>query len=251
MIIHADVLDGIKQIEDNRIHLVLTSPPYNIGIEYTNHSDSLPYGDYLNWLSRVWAAIIPKMVHGGRICINIGENKRKDARIPPYIAISNQLLSLGLIYRGTIIWNKNSAACHTAWGSWRSASNPHIVPRHEYILCYSKASMGLEDSGIGGSTMSDEEFMSCTHSVWSIGTAKNDSHPCPYPLELAKRLINFYTFRGQTILDPFAGTGTTGIAAAQLGRSYILIDNSLAYCRLMQSRLRQNWKVDEILEVNI
>ena len=246
MILHGDVIKCIDQLIDESIHLIITSPPYNIGIQYANHYDDMPYTCYLDWLNDVWSAIIPKMAPGGRICINIGENKRHPSGIPTYAAIAHQLSTLGLLYRGTIIWNKNSAACHTAWGSWRSASNPHIVPRHEYILCYSKGSLKLDGTD---SDIEAEMFMSCTRSVWSIGTAKEDGHPCPFPLDLARRLIQFYSFRCQMILDPFAGSGTVGVAAAQLGRRYVLIDNSKDYCELMKSRLRTHWAIDEIMEV--
>ena len=237
-IILGDVLEVLPRIPGECVHLIITSPPYNLEKNYEHHSDDLEDREYLGWMRRVWEACERVLVPGGRICINIGKNKRQYITNPTYSAFIQQLVEMRMLYRGTIIWNKHSAAKHCAWGSWQSPSNPHIVPRHEYIIVFSKGQWKL-DGPKDGIDITDEEFMACTRSVWSFGTEskKRIGHPAPFPEKLPERLIKFYTYRGQTVLDPFAGSGTVGLVAARLGRHFILADNSPAYCELARERI--------------
>lgn len=237
-ILHGDVLEKLAELSAGDAHLVVTSPPYNLGIDYNNHHDELSEEDYLAWTNKVWAECNRVLCDGGRLCINIGENKRDNIQQPTFSAFIQQCIGLEMLYRGTIIWNKNSAAKHCAWGSWKSPANPHIVPRHEYILIFSKKQYKLQGDA-EGVDISKEQFMEYTRSVWNFGTEsrKRIGHPAPFPVELPARLIRFYTYKGQTVLDPFGGSGTTGVAAKQLGRNYILIDNSEEYCKLAEERL--------------
>ena len=237
-IILGDVLDVLAKIPRESVHLIITSPPYNLEKGYEEHSDDLEDKAYLAWMRSVWEAALEVLAPGGRLCVNIGENKRQYITHPTYSAFIQQLVELRMLYRGTIIWNKHSAAKHCAWGSWKSPSNPHIVPRHEYIIAFSKGQWKLEGKR-EDIDISDEEFMACTRSVWVFGTEskKRIGHPAPFPETLPERLIRFYTFRGQTVLDPFAGSGTVGLVAARLGRHFILGDNSPAYCELARKRI--------------
>ena len=237
-IVHGDVLAVLAALPRESVHLIVTSPPYNLEKPYAGHGDDLEDRAYLAWMRKVWAACKRVLVPGGRLCVNIGENKRQTITNPHYSAFIQQLVGLRMLYRGTIIWNKHSAAKHCAWGSWQSPSNPHLVPRHEYIIVFSKGQWKL-DGPKDGVDITDEEFMSCTRSVWVFGTESRTriGHPAPFPEALPERLIKFYTFRGQTVLDPFAGSGTVGVVAARLGRHFILGDNSPEYCELARKRI--------------
>ena len=237
-ILLGDVLAVLAKVPRESVHLVITSPPYNLDKDYEQHGDDLDYGAYLAWMRSVWAAAIHTLVPGGRLCVNIGENKRQNITYPTYSAFIQQLVDLGMLYRGTIIWNKHSAAKHCAWGSWKSPSNPHVVPRHEYILAFSKGRWKL-DGAAADADITDTEFMACTRSVWVFGTEskKRVGHPAPFPETLPERLIKFYTYRGQTVLDFFGGSGTVGLVAARLGRHFILGDNSPQYCELARRRI--------------
>jgi len=159
---------------------------------------------------------------------------------PTYSAFIQQCVNMKMLYRGTIIWNKESAAKHTAWGSWKSASNPHIVPRHEYILIFSKDEWRLENGG-EESDITDKEFMTYTRSIWNFAPEKRKrvNHPAPFPRELPYRLIRFYSFPDQIILDMFGGSGTTGVVARELNRKFILIDNSKEYCEYALDRIKK------------
>jgi len=237
-IVCGDVLAVLRKIPAESVHLIVTSPPYNLDKDYDAHDDALDYSDYLAWMESVWRACLNVLVPGGRLCVNIGENKRQNITYPTFSAFIHQLVDLEMLYRGTIIWDKNSAAKHCAWGSWRRPSNPHIVPRHEYIIAFSKGQWKLEGDR-GDISISTKDFITCTRSVWNMGTEskKRIGHPAPFPEALPWRLINFYTFQGMTVLDPFAGSGTVGLVAAQLGRRFILGDNSEKYCELARQRI--------------
>jgi len=238
-IICGDAITELRKIPDSSVHLVITSPPYNLDMPYKNHKDSMPYDDYLKWMGEVWKETKRILVPGGRLCINIGENKRQNITFPTYSAFVQQCITLGMLYRGTLIWNKHSAAKHCAWGSWKSASNPHIVPRHEYILIFSKNEWKLKSDR--KSDITDKEFMEYTRSIWTFApeSRKAIGHPAPFPEELPYRLIRFYSFPGQTVLDMFGGSGTVGVVAKRLGRNFILIDNSEEYCRLASNRIKK------------
>lgn len=236
-IICGDALDTLRALPAESVHLAITSPPYNLDKPYANHDDDLDYEDYLDWMGEVWAATKRVLVPGGRLCINIGENKRQNITEPTYSAFIRQLVELDMLYRGTVIWNKHSAAKHCAWGSWKSCSNPHIVPRHEYIIVFSRDQFKL-DGDADTSDLTADEFMTATRSVWEFGPESRTriGHPAPFPMELPRRLIKFYSYPGNIVLDMFAGSGTVGLAASELGRRYLLIDNSAEYCRLAQQR---------------
>ena len=236
-IICGDALNTLREFPAECVHLAITSPPYNLDKDYEQHGDNLADAEYLAWMQQVWAETLRVLVPGGRLCINIGENKRQNISNPTYSAFIQQLVELGMLYRGTIIWNKNSAAKHCAWGSWQSCSNPHIVPRHEYIIAFSKGQWRL-DGNRADCDITAEEFITCTRSVWMLGTERKSriGHPAPFPVELPRRLIKFYSYRGSVVLDMFAGSGTTGVAASELDRRFILIDNSPTYCELAQLR---------------
>jgi len=239
-VICGDALETLKKLPDNSIHLVITSPPYNLDMPYKNHKDNMSYDGYLKWMEKIWKETKRVLISGGRLCINIGENKRKDVGNPTYSAFIQQCVNMKMLYRGTIIWNKESAAKHTAWGSWKSASNPHIVPRHEYILIFSKDEWRLENGG-EESDITDKEFMTYTRSIWNFAPEKRKrvNHPAPFPRELPYRLIRFYSFPDQIILDMFGGSGTTGVVARELNRKFILIDNSKEYCEYALDRIKK------------
>jgi len=140
--------------------------------------------------------------------------------------------------KGEIIWQKGKGASGScAWGSWRSAKAPRLRDLHEYLLVFAKQSYGRPDKG--ESTIDRDEFMAATLSIWDIPpeSAKRVGHPAPFPVELASRVIQLYSYLDDVVLDPFLGSGTTCVAAKQLGRKYIGFDISEEYCSLARERL--------------
>jgi len=238
--------EHMKEIPDNSLHLMVTSPPYNVSKEY---DDDLSLTEYLEMLRNVFSETYRVLVNGGRACINVANLGRK-----PYIPlsdyISNMMEDIGFLMRGEIIWNKGAGAgVSMAWGSWKSASNPVLRDVHEYILVFSKGSFKRTKSKEQENTIEKEQFMEWTKSVWSMKTesAKKIGHPAPFPVELPHRLIQLYTFRGDVILDPFMGSGSTAIAALNSSRSYIGYDIDPEYIKLAEERIfpyRNQMRID-------
>ena len=256
-IIHADVLDGLKQIPDGTVSLVVSSPPYNLKINYDNHQDEMPYRDYLNWLKEIFIECKRTLRTGGRIAINMAtitnRQQDKDKEYFRFLGkhLGNLMDEIGMLPFAEIVWYKQDAAGKkTAWGSYCSCSLPVIRSTHEYIYVFSKDQFKLE----GDSELSDigpKEFNDWTFSTWFISpeTRNLGNHPVPYPEELVKRVIKLFSYRGDLILDPFVGTGTTTAVAAEYGRRWLGIDNSETYVRYATKRTEEAFSRNKQLEL--
>jgi site-specific DNA-methyltransferase (adenine-specific) len=235
-VIYRSSCEEMKELPDCSVHLMVTSPPYNVGKEYDNN---LTLEEYLAFLMRVWKETYRVLVPGGRACINIANVGRKPY-IPLHASIMRDMIDLGFLMRGEIIWDKAaSASTSTAWGSWQSATNPTLRDTHEYILVFSKGSYRREKMDGRKSTISKEEFLEFTKSVWGFPSesAKKVGHPAPFPVELPYRLIQLYTFSNEVVLDPFMGSGQTAIAARKAGRRFMGYEISEDYIKLAQKRI--------------
>jgi site-specific DNA-methyltransferase (adenine-specific) len=156
--------------------------------------------------------------------------------------IVEDMIDLGFLMRGEIIWNKaSSAGTSTAWGSWLSAKNPTLRDVHEYIMVFSKGAYGRKNVNDRISTISKEQFLEFTKSVWTFPaeSARKVGHPAPFPVELPYRLIQLYTFEGEVLLDPFMGSGQTAIAAMKTSRHYVGYEIDEEYAELAESRIRK------------
>lgn len=240
----SDVLEGMKLIPDNSVSLILTSPPYNVGIKYENYSDSMEYESYISWLKSVFHECYRVLKSGGRLVVNHDstvnhESKEECYFRPLYADLCNINKDVGFKFFTDIAWYKQQVVGRaTAWGSWMSCSTPIVRRNHEYLIVWSKESYTL----IGDSEKSDmtkEEFENYTMSFWDIKpeTKRDTGHPAPFPEELAKRVIKLYSYRDDLILDPFSGSGTTCYVAKMLHRNYIGIDNSERYIQIAKNRL--------------
>jgi len=232
--------EDMAMIPDNSLHLMITSPPYNVSKEY---DEDLSLSEYLKILNRVFSETYRVLVNGGRACINIANLGRK-----PYIPlsdyISDMMIKIGFNMRGEVIWNKaSSASPSTAWGSWKSASNPILRDIHEYILVFSKGEYKRErkktEIAIKKNTISKEDFMEWTKSIWTFKaeSARRIGHPAPFPIELPYRLIQLFSFTTDIILDPFMGSGTTAIAALKCDRSFVGFEVNESYIKLIKKRV--------------
>jgi len=226
--------ENMKELPDNSVHLMITSPPYNVSKEY---DEDLSLEEYLTLLKNSFKETFRVLVNGGRACINVANLGRK-----PYIPLSDYISKImyetGFNMRGEIIWNKAaSASPSTAWGSWLSAANPILRDIHEYILIFSKGDYKRE-KGEKDNSITKEQFMEWTKSIWTINaeSARRIGHPAPFPEELPFRLIQLYSFVGDEILDPFMGSGTTAIAAIRSDRKFIGYDISKEYIKLAEKR---------------
>lgn len=236
-----DNLDLLKQLEDNTVHLTVTSPPYNLDIGYDTYNDKRNYEGFLLWLKARFQELYRVTVSGGRVCINTGsvfdENKEYRAL---HMDIRNFMLDIGWKHRGEIIWNKNQITKRTAWGSWQSPSNNKILPPFEYIEVYYKETPKLEGDKEKVDITRDE-FIQYTNALWTFApeSKKKIGHPAPYPEELVYRLVKFYSYQDNIVLDLFNGSGTTTKVAKNLNRKYIGFDLSENYCEIAQKRLEE------------
>ncbi len=229
--------ESMDELPDSSIHLMVTSPPYNAQKEY---DEDLSLEDYLALLNRVWMETYRVLVPGGRVCINVANLGRKPY-IPLHGFIIEQMLSIGFLMRGEVIWDKAaSASPSTAWGSWMSASNPVLRDVHEYILVFCKAGF-KRPKGERENTIQKEDFLAWTKSVWQFQAvqARSVGHPAPFPIELPHRCIQLYTYKDDVVLDPFAGSGTTCLAAAQDDRHFVGYEINQAYCTLAEKRINE------------
>ena len=225
----------MTELPDCSVHLVITSPPYNVGKEY---DADLTIEEYRTLLRGVFQECYRVLVEGGRACINVANIGRK-----PYISlntlVANVMIDLGYLMRGEIIWNKGaSAGTSCAWGSWRSPSNPVLRDIHEYILVFSKESFSLLGEN---ATIDRDDFLECTKSIWDFPaeSARKVGHPAPFPVELPRRLIELYSYQGDVVLDPFIGSGSSAVASVKTGRRWIGYDTSNDYCNLTRRRVQE------------
>lgn len=230
--------ENMEELPDNSVHLMVTSPPYNVGKEY---DDNLTLQEYRQFLKQVWGEVYRTLVPGGRACINIANLGRRPY-IPLHAFIVEDMLDLGFLMRGEIIWNKaTSSSPSTAWGSWLSAANPTLRDIHEYILVFSKGMFSRKNTSRRRSTISREEFLEFTKSVWKFPAepAHAVGHPAPFPVELPYRLLQLYTFKGEIILDPFIGSGQAAMAAIKTNRHYVGYEINEEYVKLAERRIQE------------
>ncbi len=227
--------EDMSELPDNSVHLMVTSPPYNVSKEY---DQNLTLDEYRGLIHRVLSETYRVLVTGGRACINIANLGRKPY-LPLHAFLIEDILRIGFLMRGEIIWNKaSSASPSTAWGSWLSASNPVLRDVHEYILVFSKESFSRHGQD-RQSTIEKDDFLAWSKSVWEFPavSARKVGHPAPFPEELPRRLIELYSFNHEVVLDPFCGSGTTCLAAYKANRHYVGYEINQEYILLAQNRL--------------
>jgi len=224
---------NMKDIPSSSVHLIFTSPPYFEAKKEYQKEQTLD--QYLVMIHCMMRESMRVLINGGRLVVNIANVGRN-----PYTSINMHinLMADGLkfIKRGEIIWDKGaSTGGSTAWGSWRSASNPTLRDVHEYLLVFSKCSAKREKPH-GINSVSAADFAVSTQSVWHISSvsAKKRKHPAPFPIELARRIIDLYSFVGDIVLDPFMGSGTTLETAVLMKRHYVGIDIMPEYIKLAE-----------------
>ncbi|MCY4041791.1 MAG: site-specific DNA-methyltransferase [Gammaproteobacteria bacterium] len=220
--------------------LVVTSPPYNVGKEYdgTEEGDALSYKDYLKFTKRWLRNCYHWTRTTGRLCINVSIDKNRNGKQPLSADVTRLAMDVGWKYHATIVWNEGNISRRTAWGSWMSASAPHIIAPVEVIIVLYKDEWKRERQGT--SDITRDEFMEWVFGIWTFNgeSAKRIGHEAPFPRVLPERLIKLLSFPGDTVLDPFAGSGTTLIEAVNRGRNAIGVEIEDNYCQLTLDRIK-------------
>lgn len=243
---------NMDRVRPSSVALVVTSPPYFAGKAYEEAlgEGHIPatYVEYLTMLEDVFAECVAKLEPGGRIAVNVANLGRK-----PYRSLSADVIGilqdrLGLLLRGEVIWRKaRGAGGNCAWGSFKQPANPVLRDLTERVVIASKgrfdravdraerARRGLPHEA----TTTADEFLDATIDVWELApeSATRVGHPAPFPVELPQRLIDLYTYKGDVVLDPFMGSGTTAVAAVRTGRHYLGYDTDEGYARAARERV--------------
>ncbi|ABR31327.1 DNA methyltransferase [Thermosipho melanesiensis] len=241
-----EAIQGIKlinedflktRIPENSIDLIVTSPPYNVGIPYNSHNDKITYKDYLIWTEKWLTKAFQLSKPDGRMCLNIPLDKNKGGQQSVYADIVYLAKKIGWKYHSTIIWNEGNISRRTAWGSWLSASAPYVIAPVETIVILYKETWKKQKRG--KSDILREEFIEWTNGLWTFSgeSKKKIGHPAPFPFELPKRCIKLFSYVGDVILDPFLGSGTTAIAAFRLKRKVIGVEIDKKYFELAIKRI--------------
>jgi len=234
-------------VQEGTIDLIVTSPPYNVDIKYNSYDDRIPYDIYLEFTEKWLAKAFKLLKDDGRFCLNIPLDKNKGGQQSVYADIIGIAKKIGFKYHATIVWNEQNISRRTAWGSWLSATAPYVIAPVEMIAVLFKQRW-KKTSGSGKSDISREEFIEWTNGVWTfMGESKSRvGHPAPFPVELPKRCIKLFSFVGDTVLDPFLGSGSTLIACVLTGRKGIGIEIDKNYCEIAKKRLLKEAKVEQI-----
>jgi len=253
-----DSRQALAQFPNESVHLIVTSPPYWNLKEYPQADGQLgaidDFDEFLVQLARVWAHAYRLLVPGGRLVIVVGDvlvPRRRYGRhlvFPLHAAIQEQCRTIGLDNLAPIIWYKIGNAQFEAPGnSGRFLGKPYepngIVKNDiEYLLFQRKPGGYRQPTSASRvlSVLPDSLHHDCFQQIWTITGASTKNHPAPYPLTLVDRLIRMFSFVGDTVLDPFMGTGTTNLGAARWGRNSIGVDITPAYIDLSHTRLRNH-----------
>lgn len=235
-ILNDDIL-VTNQIRQESVDLIVTSPPYNVDINYNSHDDKTTYKDYLlftrKWLSKCYELAKPD----GRFCLNIPLDKNRGGQQSVYADITGIAKKVGWKYHCTIIWNEQNISRRTAWGSWMSASAPFVIAPVEVIVVLYKQQW--KKMNPGKSDISRDEFLEWTNGVWTFSgeSKKKIGHPAPFPVELPKRCVKLFSYVGDTVLDPFLGSGSTLVACRRYGRKGLGVEIDGQYCELAARRV--------------
>ena len=245
-------------IEDEAVHLVVTSPPYWILKKYRDHKDQLgdveDYEKFLQELDRVWEHCYRILVPGGRlicvvgdVCLSRRKNEGRHTVVPLHASIQEHCRKIGYDNLTPIIWHKIAIAVFEASGNGAGflgkPYEPNAVIKNdiEFILMERKPG-GYRKPTVATrvlSVISEDNHKQWFQSIWSgVTGASTRNHPAPYPEELAERLIRMFSFVGDTVLDPFMGTGTTTVAAAKWGRNSIGVEIDSHYFEMAEKRIR-------------
>tara|TARA_B100001248_G_scaffold261639_1_gene253458 strand:- start:1897 stop:2706 length:810 start_codon:yes stop_codon:yes gene_type:complete len=246
---------NMSELEDGSVNLIITSPPYWTLKDYENQDQiglgSSSYDFYINELNKVWKECVRVLAPDGKICINImpflltgkaARFKRRETRLVLGDIEKFMDQTLEMYQYGLYIWDKRKIARFSSFGSYPYPPNIFTTYPYEWITVFSKegkrpkVTKEIKEK----SKITTEEWQKwAINSIWEMqpASAKREKHPAPFPDELPRRLIKLHSFYGDTVLDPFLGTGTTAKVSLELGRKAIGYELNKEYKPLIKSKL--------------
>jgi len=247
-IYQGDCLEVLRTFPDESINFIVTSPPYNIKIDYGIYKDNLEWKDYYLWCEKWLKELFRVLKSDGRICINhylsLGNAKERTA---PLMEINSIALKIGFKHHSVAVWQDITLAKRTAWGSWLSASAPYINSPFEGILIMYKSNWKRRERG--KDTIKKEDFIKLTRGIWKIPTERKQLTKANFPIILPEKCINLLTFERDIVLDCFMGSGTTAIACLKTNRRFVGIELSKEYCKIAEERIQKEVSQTKLNEV--
>lgn len=250
----------MSKLPENSIHLVVTSPPYSVGINYDTYDDNTTISQYLDFSEQWLKGAYRILKDDGRICVNVPYEinlKERGGRIFIVSEIWNVMKKIGFNWFGIIDLEEDSPhrSKTTAWGSWMSPSQPYLYnPKECIIIAYKNSPKKLEKGEPqwkGEPTVTEEgktkivyqeedkrDFMELVFGQWKY---LNDSRPmtkATFSMDIPKKAIKILSYKNDIILDPFAGSGTSCVAAEILDRRWVGIELSSNYCEIAKQRIQ-------------
>jgi len=240
VLFQGDVLN-VDTFEKEFADLIVTSPPYNVGIEYSSNNDELSYEKYLEFSDKWMSNCFKWSKSQARFLLNIPLDKNKGGQKSVGADLTHIAQKVGWKYHSTIIWNEGNISRRTAWGSWLSASAPYVIAPVELILVLYKDDW-KKTNGTKISDITKEQFMDWTNGVWTFNgeSKKRIGHPAPFPRDLPHRAIKLFSFVKDIVFDPFTGSGTTLIEAVNNNRIAVGLEIDSNYCELAKNRIMNN-----------
>ena len=245
----------MSELADQSVHLIITSPPYWQLKDYGTEDQigfNESYESYINQLNIVWQECYRVLHDGCRLCINIGDQFARSVYYGRYkvIPIHSEIIhfceTVGFDFMGQIIWQKattmNTTGGGAVMGSYPYPRNGIVKLDSEYILLFKKQGKAPKPTKEQkeASAMTNEEWNSYFSGHWHFNGARQDKHLAMFPEELPKRLIKMFSFVGETVLDPFVGSGTTSAVAKGLGRNSVGYEINPEFIPIIKERLGGN-----------
>lgn len=237
-IYNEDCLITMSKIPDDTIDLVVTSPPYNIGIDYDVYRDNLPWEVYFKWCEKWLKEVYRILKPDGRIALNhylsLGDSRE---RVSPISELMKIMGEIGFKHHTIAVWTDRTLAKKTAWGSWLSASAPYINSPFEGIIINYKRYWKKQTKGV--SDIRKEEFIELTRGIWEIKTENRGLTKANFSEDFAEKVIKLLSYQGDLVYDPFMGSGTVAKVAILNKRRFIGSEISSKYCEIANERLKQ------------
>jgi len=222
-------------LPDGVVNLIVTSPPYGLGVSYINSDDDqgyVPYMETVNaWCTEMYRVATPQ----GRLCLNVPLDITRGGVQPIYADWLLSLRSAGWQYRTSIVWNEGNINKSVARGSVDSPSAPHVIAPVEMILIAHKGEWNL--GRVDRHDLTHEHWLEWTNGLWTFNGERRGDHPAPFPEELPRRCNELFSFHDAVVCDPFVGSGTTAVVAYRLGRTFYGFDQSATYVTLSRVRV--------------